>query len=66
MRSARISESNRAGIVVDCYDGDGLADVVAVADYDDALHVVLAWLRRRGDYDDVATTCQRRLFSDDV
>lgn len=66
MRSARIAETKRAGIVVDCYDDDGLCDVVAVADYEDALHVVMAWLRRRCDYDDVATTCQRRLFDDDV
>lgn len=66
MRSARIAESKRAGIVVDCYDGDGLADVVAVDNYEDALHVVVAWLRQRCDFQDVATTCQRRLFSDDV
>lgn len=65
MRSVRIAETKRAGIVVDCYVDDGLCDVVAVADYEDALHVVMAWLRRR-DYDDVATTCQRRLFDDDV
>lgn len=62
MRSARIVESSRVGIVVDCYDGDGLVDIVQCATYDEALRVVMAWLRNISDYDDVATTCQRQLF----